>query len=169
MIKRSFPNPLGRPCGNSPHSQPSTAPDSQAAIVLLHNAGLRVTDSRLGLLRIMMQHRGAYLKPEDVVRIWVKQDYQSSAATVYRVLAHLAETGLLRRGLAPDGKVVYTLPDSAQTRTIPMTLPDGRVIALADADLPSRIIEAARHAGVDVSTLAIRITGQELTRSENRS
>jgi len=68
----------------------------------------------------MASHRGSYLRPEDVARWWIKAESKVSVTTAYRVLAQLAEVGLLRRGLTPAGKAVYALPADQAEKGIPL-------------------------------------------------
>ncbi len=89
----------------------------------------------------------------------MKVDYITSVSMVYRVLAQLADVGLLRRGITPEGKVAYTLPEAYPHKSIPLHLPDGRMIELQDSELLTRIQQSALLAGVDVSTLKLAVYG----------
>ena len=101
-----FPNPPGLPGRGSVPSQPGGVSESEWAIEVLQKAGLRVTGARIGVLKVMASHRGSYLRPEDVARRWIKADSMVSVTMAYRVLARLAEVGLLRRGLTAIRAVV---------------------------------------------------------------
>lgn len=101
-----FPNPPGLPGRGSVPSQPGGVSENEWAIKVLQKAGLRVTGARIGVLKVMASHQGSYLRPEDVARRWIKADSMISVTTAYRVLARLAEVGLLRRGLTAIRAVV---------------------------------------------------------------
>lgn len=153
-------NPPGQPERRSVPSQPGGVSEDTWAIDHLHRARLRVTSARIEILQIMLHHRDEYLRPEDIARLWLNRNPLASVSAAYRVLAKLAEAGVLCRGRTPEGKAVYALPAAKGNRGLTLRLPDGREIALDDAELRPQI-RAALLAGVDVSTLEISISGQK--------
>ncbi|CAM3842607.1 ferric iron uptake transcriptional regulator [Paracidovorax anthurii] len=77
----------------------------------LRGAGLKVTLPRLKIMAIFQTSEQRHLSAEDLYRQLMEQKQEISLATVYRVLGHLEQAGLLRRSSLGSGKAVYEFDD----------------------------------------------------------
>lgn len=79
---------------------------------LLHRKGMRATASRLAVLVALHEHQGP-MTHEQVMA--VLPDGVHDKASVWRILAHLAEEGLLRRMDLGDRTWRYELDDACRS------------------------------------------------------
>lgn len=76
----------------------------------LNNVGLKATGPRLRVLEVFHGHKDRrHFTAEDVHRVMIDQKAAVGLATVYRVLGHLTDVGILTRSFFEPGKAVYEL------------------------------------------------------------
>lgn len=117
---------------------------------LLQKHGLRVTASRIAVLNEMRKQPQRFFRPEDILApgSTTPARHLSSA---YRILAELANGGLLHRACNPSGQAIYRLAANQPALSrIRLTLPNGRELVIDDSVLRARIDQHALEQGVDI-------------------
>lgn len=100
----------------------------------LRQAGLKVTLPRLKILELFSSSSKRHLSVDEVYRHLLEADVEVGLATVYRVLAQLAQTGLLRRSELGEGKAVFE-PNDGHTHDHLVCVDCGQVYEFFDSEL----------------------------------
>lgn len=125
---------------------------------LLQKHGLRVTASRIAVLNEMRKQPQRFFRPEDILRAWIHDGQPGHLSSAYRILAELANGGLLHRACNPCGQAIYRLAANQPALSrIRLTLPNGRELVIDDSVLRARIDQHALEQGVDIGTLSLRL------------
>jgi Fe2+ or Zn2+ uptake regulation protein len=125
---------------------------------LLHEHGLRVTASRIAILVEMQKQPRRFFRPEDILRAWLANDQPGRISSAYRVLAELAQGGLLHRACNQAGQAVYRLATGQPAlNRIRLTLPDGRALWIDNAVLRSYIDQLALGLDADIADLNLEL------------
>ncbi len=129
---------------------------------LLQKHGLRVTVSRLAVLAEMRKQPQRFFRPEDILRAWIHDGQPGRISSAYRVLAELAQHGLVHRARNPSGQTVYRLAANQPALSrLRLSLPDGRELVIDDSVLRACIDQHALEQGADIGTLSLRLSVDE--------
>ena len=113
----------------------------------LKQAGLKITQQRLKILRIFKESKKRHLSADDIYKIIVQQrETEISIATVYRVLAHFESAGLLQRINLGRDQAVYEL-DSNDHHDHMICIKCHKVQEFVDHVIEARQIEAVEALG----------------------
>jgi Fur family ferric uptake transcriptional regulator len=116
----------------------------------LTKVGLKVTGPRLKVLQIFEAQEHLHLTADDIRRRMLEQDVRISLATLYRVLAHLTELGILHRCIFDGDRAMYELDHGIHDHLI--CLGCGRVDEFADETIEKRKRITAQASGYALTT-----------------
>ena len=77
----------------------------------LKDAGLKITQPRLSILRVLQNHRDGHLTADDIYRLLIEAGEEIGLATVYRVLNQFESSGLVEKHNFESGQAYYELND----------------------------------------------------------
>jgi Fur family ferric uptake transcriptional regulator len=77
----------------------------------LKDAGLKITQPRLSILRVLQNHRDGHLTADDIYRLLIEAGEEIGLATVYRVLNQFETSGLVEKHNFESGQAYYELND----------------------------------------------------------
>ena len=103
----------------------------------LKNTGLKATLPRLKILEIFQKGDPRHMTAEDVFRILLLEHSDIGLATVYRVLMHFEQAGILERSHFESGKAVYELKEGSHHDHLVCTS-CGKVEEFYDAEIERR-------------------------------
>ncbi|MDR1282858.1 MAG: transcriptional repressor [Opitutaceae bacterium] len=100
------------PLANVRSVPPATGNRLEAACQRLKKSGLRITQPRIAIINVLMQHE----VPVSIEQIFEELDRDScDLVTVYRCLGAFEEIGLVKRSFFHNGTSLYHLTDRADT------------------------------------------------------
>lgn len=114
----------------------------------LRDAGLRVTQQRLGVLAILMA-AADHPSADEVFARAREQDTSLSFATVYRTLAALEEAGLIRKLTFENEPARFEITPSADHDHL-VDIETGEVIELASPEIDRLRRELVARLGYDI-------------------
>lgn len=124
----------------------------------LANHKLRATVSRRSVLEAIAQSPGHF--DAETLRLRLKgQGRRLSRATIYRTLALLSGSGIVRRGQSGAGAVFYKVARPDEPRHDLVCRRCGGVQDLPDAAVSRGLLELARRAGFEPDEASARIQG----------
>ncbi|MET0391093.1 MAG: ferric iron uptake transcriptional regulator [Polyangiales bacterium] len=124
----------------------------------LNNVGLKATGPRLVVLTVFQKHDRRHLTAEDVHRWLVENSSFVGIATVYRVLNHLTDVGILSRTVFDAGAAVYELhPQHHHDHLICCEC--GRVDEFSDDVINQRSRSIARSTGYAIARHQLALYG----------
>jgi len=120
----------------------------------LKNAGLKATLPRLRIINLFEQSKVRHLTAEDVYKQLLAEGVDVGHATVYRVLTHFEQAGLLIRHHFESGKSVFELNQGGHHDHL-VCLQCGRVEEFFDSEIEKRQTKIARDRGFEISEHAL--------------
>lgn len=112
----------------------------------LKQAGLKITQQRLKILRIFEESEQRHLSADDVYKIVQQKEEDVGIATVYRVLAQFESAGLLQRLNLGRDQAIYEL-DSDDHHDHMICVECHKVEEFIDHVIESRQIKAVEELG----------------------
>lgn len=112
----------------------------------LKQAGLKITQQRLKILRIFEESEQRHLSADDVYRIVKEKEEDIGIATVYRVLAQFESAGLLQRLNLGREQAVYEL-DSDDHHDHMICVKCHKVEEFVDHVIEARQVKAVEELG----------------------
>lgn len=125
----------------------------------LRTSGLKVTLPRLKVLEVFTGASSRHLSAEDVFQALLDDGYDIGLSTVYRVLMHLENAGLLRRSHIDGDKVIYELMQDDHHDHL-VCLHCGSVEEFRDAEIERRQRAAAASMGFELQDRALTLYGR---------
>jgi Fur family ferric uptake transcriptional regulator len=129
------------------------------AIAQLQASGLKVTLPRLKVLDLFRRAAPAHLGAEEVFRHLLAEGSDIGLATVYRVLAHFEQAGLIARTQLEPGRAVYELERGAHHDHL-VCVSCGRIEEFVDAEIECRQRELARERGFELREHVLALYGR---------
>ena len=120
--------------------------------------GLKATLPRLKVLDVFTQASSRHLSAEDVFRVLINDGCPIGLATVYRVLTHFEQAGLLRRSHLDGDKAVFELKQDDHHDHL-VCVHCGRVEEFRDAAIEHRQRAVAAAMGFELTTRALTVYG----------
>jgi Fur family ferric uptake transcriptional regulator len=115
----------------------------------LKEIGLKATLPRRKVLELFEQSKVRHLSAEDVYKSLMAEGIDIGLATVYRVLTHFEQAGLLSRQHFETGKAVFELNQGGHHDHL-VCLQCGRVEEFYDAEIEQRQSDVARKRGFEL-------------------
>ncbi|MFZ6681990.1 transcriptional repressor [Undibacterium sp. Tian12W] len=135
----------------------------------LRQAGLRPTMGRMDVATAMTQIGEGYHYPEDILRELLRQGWQGSVTTIYRVFADFTVINFVQRSFDADGKTKYRLTHYGKSaEEICLVCKNtGRRILIQDKVLRSQLDHLAHLHGMETSPLALLVHVDNVPKSED--
>ncbi len=115
----------------------------------LEKAGLRVTQPRLSIFRLLAQSSRRHLSADDIHAQLARSDNEIPLATIYRVLTQFEQAGLVTRHNFENGYSVFEL-DSGDHHDHMICVETGEVMEFVNEDIERLQEEIASAAGYDL-------------------
>ncbi len=115
----------------------------------LQAAGLRVTQPRLSIFRLLARSSEHHLSADDIHAQLVEDDNEIPLATIYRVLAQFEQAGLVTRHHFESGHSVFEL-DSGSHHDHMICVDTGEVMEFVNEDIERLQEEIATAAGYEL-------------------
>ena len=115
----------------------------------LKKAGLKVTLPRLKILEILEGNQQRHLSAEDIYKKLLETGEDIGLATVYRVLAQLADVGLVNRHNFEGDRAVFEL-DQGGHHDHMVCLETGKVVEFVSTDIEELQRKIAESHGFDL-------------------
>ena len=120
----------------------------------LRNAGLKVTQPRLLVLRLLASAEPKHLTAEEIYRQLTDQGEDIGLATVYRVLNQFEAAQLVHKRMFDDGsgrpaQARYELAEDEHHDHM-VCVESGEVLEFVDAQIEKRQAEIARQHGYEI-------------------
>ncbi len=122
----------------------------------LKNTGLKATLPRLKILEMFQKAVQRHMTAEDVYRLLLAERSDIGLATVYRVLTHFEQAGILARNHFETGKAVYELREDQHHDHL-VCLDCGHVEEFFDAEIEKRQTAVARLKGFTIADHALSL------------
>ena len=115
----------------------------------LKDAGLKITQPRLSILRVLQNHRDGHLTADDIYRLLIEAGEEIGLATVYRVLNQFEAAGLVIKHNFEGGQAYYEL-DSGGHHDHMVCVDTGEVIEFTNEDIERLQHEIAEEFGYEI-------------------
>ncbi len=115
----------------------------------LQAAGLKVTQPRLSIFRVLAQSSERHLAADDIHAQLVDNDNEIPLATIYRVLTQFEQAGLITRHNFEGGHSVFEL-DSGDHHDHMICVDTGKVMEFVNEDIERLQEEIAESAGYEL-------------------
>jgi Fur family ferric uptake transcriptional regulator len=125
----------------------------------LRDFGLKVTEPRMRVLRLLRDSGQRHWTADDLHRALVAEHSDIGLATVYRVLTQLEQAGILQRSRFDTERAVYELA-SAEHHDHLVCVSCGRVEEFHDPDIERRQREIAAERGFELVEHTLALYGQ---------
>lgn len=123
----------------------------------LKHSGLRATLPRIQVLALFEQSAQRHLAAMDVSRHLLTTGIDLAPATVYRVLAHFEQAGLLKKNQLGGGKAIYELNDGEPHHGHLVSLTEGTVHEFFDPQIENRLAAIAREQGFEMDDYVVTV------------
>ena len=125
---------------------------------LRHN-GLKVTGPRLKILDLFERYPDQHMSAEDVYRLLLEHEIEIGVATIYRVLTHFEQAGILLRHHFETGSEIRLSLTRSRNRTELAVYNQGSPVPdYALAKIPQRFYSLPRADGSRSSGLGLSFT-----------
>jgi len=122
----------------------------------LSQAGLRATPRRLEVMRVLEASGEQHMTADDVYLGLAQKGVRLGVSTVYRVLAELEASGIVKRSQFGQPKARFKLSDG--TAHFHMVAPgDGEIRAFDDSELSRRLQELAAELGYELLDMEVTL------------
>ena len=115
----------------------------------LQAVGLKVTQPRLSIFRVLAQSRERHLSADDIYLRLAADDNEVPLATIYRVLTQFEQAGLVTRHNFESGHSVFEL-DSGDHHDHMICVESGQVMEFVNEEIERLQEETARAAGYEL-------------------
>ncbi len=115
----------------------------------LQAVGLKVTQPRLSIFRVLAQSSERHLSADDIYLQLVADDNEVPLATIYRVLTQFEQAGLVTRHNFESGHSVFEL-DSGDHHDHMICVESGKVMEFVNEEIERLQKEIARAAGYEL-------------------
>ncbi len=115
----------------------------------LRAAGLKVTQPRLSIFRLLAQSSERHLSADDIYAQLIKNDDEIPLATIYRVLTQFEQAGLVNRHNFEGAHSVFEL-DSGEHHDHMICVETGEVMEFVNEDIERLQEEIAQSAGCEL-------------------
>jgi len=115
----------------------------------LQAVGLKVTQPRLAIFRVLEQSSERHMSADDIHLNLAADDNEIPLATIYRVLAQFEQAGLVTRHNFESGHSVFEL-DSGDHHDHMICVDTGEVMEFVDEDIERLQEEVVRAAGYEL-------------------
>ena len=115
----------------------------------LQAAGLKVTQPRLSIFRVLAQSSERHLSADDIDAQLIEDDNEIPLATIYRVLTQFEQAGLVTRHNFESGHSVFEL-DSGDHHDHMICVETGEVMEFVNEDIERLQKEIAKSAGYEL-------------------
>ena len=122
----------------------------------LKDAGLKITQPRLSILRVLQNHRDGHLTADDIYRLLIESGEEIGLATVYRVLNQFESSGLVEKHNFESGQAYYELNDGEHHDHM-VCLETGKVIEFISEDIEKAQKKIADAHGFDIESHSLVI------------
>lgn len=122
----------------------------------LKSTGLKATLPRLKVLEVFQRSRRRHMSAEDVYRALLEDRSDVGLATVYRVLSHFEQVGILSRSHFEGGTAVFEL-NEGQHHDHLVCLDCGKVEEFYDAEIEQRQQTVAQAKGFTIADHALSL------------
>jgi Fur family ferric uptake transcriptional regulator len=122
----------------------------------LKDAGLKITQPRLSILRVLQNHRDGHLTADDIYRLLIESGEEIGLATVYRVLNQFETSGLVEKHNFESGQAYYELNDGEHHDHM-VCLETGKVIEFISAEIEKAQKKIADAHGYDIESHSLVI------------
>ena len=115
----------------------------------LQAVGLKVTQPRLSIFRVLAQSSERHLSADDIYLQLAADDNEVPLATIYRVLTQFEQAGLVTRHNFESGHSVFEL-DSGDHHDHMICVESGKVMEFVNEEIERLQKEIARAAGYEL-------------------
>ena len=115
----------------------------------LQAAGLKVTQPRLSIFRLLAQSSERHLSADDIYAQLADDDNEIPLATIYRVLTQFEQAGLITRHNFESGYSVFEL-DSGDHHDHMICVETGEVMEFVNEDIERLQKEIVKSAGYEL-------------------
>ena len=122
----------------------------------LKDAGLKITQPRLSILRVLQNHRDGHLTADDIYRLLIEAGEEIGLATVYRVLNQFESSGLVEKHNFESGQAYYELNDGEHHDHM-VCLETGKVIEFVSEEIELAQKKIAEAHGYDIESHSLVI------------
>ena len=125
----------------------------------LKEAGLKITQPRIAVLKVFETAEKRHLSAEDIYQILLESETNIGLATVYRVLTQFETAGLLIRHQFESGQSVFELDDGDHHDHM-ICLKTGKIIEFHDEIIEQRQREIAKEHGFELVDHSLTLYGE---------
>ena len=125
----------------------------------LKQAGLKVTQPRMKILKLLEATDKRHVTAEDVYKMLLKKKEDIGLATVYRVLTQFEAAGLVVRHHFEGGQSVFELANDEHHDHM-VCLKTGKIVEFYDEIIEKRQKEIAKEHGFEISDHALVLYGK---------
>ena len=122
----------------------------------LKDAGLKITQPRLSILRVLQNHRDGHLTADDIYRLLIDSGEEIGLATVYRVLNQFESSGLVEKHNFESGQAYYELNDGEHHDHM-VCVETGKVIEFISEEIEKAQKKIADAHGYDIESHSLVI------------
>ena len=122
----------------------------------LKDAGLKITQPRLSILRVLQNHRDGHLTADDIYRLLIESGEEIGLATVYRVLNQFETSGLVEKHNFESGQAYYELNDGEHHDHM-VCVETGKVIEFISEEIEKAQKKIADVHGYDIESHSLVI------------
>lgn len=122
----------------------------------LKDAGLKITQPRLSILRVLQNNRDRHLTADDIYRLLIESGEEIGLATVYRVLNQFETSGLVEKHNFESGQAYYELNDGEHHDHM-VCLETGKVIEFISDEIEKAQKKIAEAHGYDIESHSLVI------------
>ena len=122
----------------------------------LKDAGLKITQPRLSILRVLQNHRDGHLTADDIYRLLIESGEEIGLATVYRVLNQFEASGLVEKHNFESGQAYYELNDGEHHDHM-VCVETGKVIEFISEEIEKAQKKIADAHGFDIESHSLVI------------
>ena len=122
----------------------------------LKDAGLKITQPRLSILRVLQNHRDGHLTADDIYRLLIESGEEIGLATVYRVLNQFETSGLVEKHNFESGQAYYELNDGEHHDHM-VCVETGKVIEFISEEIEKAQKKIAEAHGYDIESHSLVI------------
>ena len=122
----------------------------------LKDAGLKITQPRMSILRVLQNHRDGHLTADDIYRLLIESGEEIGLATVYRVLNQFETSGLVEKHNFESGQAYYELNDGEHHDHM-VCLETGKVVEFISEEIEKAQKKIADAHGYEIESHSLVI------------
>lgn len=124
----------------------------------LRGVGLKITQPRLKILKLLETTKPRHVSAEDVYKILLKKDEEIGLATIYRVLTQFETAGLVIRHHFEGGQSVFELAHEDHHDHM-VCLKTGKIVEFYDEIIEQRQKVIAKEYGFEITDHSLVLYG----------